>query len=323
MIIRLELQILAAVILDLLLGDPWKLPHPVQGIGWAIGKTESLTRKLIKNPGQAGVVTWFIITAGTGALTLLLLRLFYFIHPLAGDILSILFLYTTVAARDLIKHGNHIKNGLNTGPIELARERLSMIVTRDTKNMTPGQIVLSTVESLAENISDGIVAPLFFAFISEAPLSMIYKAANTLDSMVGYKNERYLRFGWFSARVDDLLNFIPARLCALMLMLSAFSPKLDLRRAGLILKRDRKNGLSPNAGWPESVVAGALGLQFGGELRYFGKSGIKPYIGDEESSPSTSHITHAIRMLVITLLLTLLICGGVRFLITNNSGPLQ
>jgi len=313
MIIRLELQILAAVILDMLFGDPWQLPHPVQGIGWAVRKVESLTRRMIPNPRKAGVITWLFISAGTGGLTLLAVRLLYLVHPLAGDICSILLLYTTIAARDLIKHGSYIRKGLISEPLESARKRLSLIVSRDTNNLSEQQVILSTIESIAENISDGIVAPLFFAFLGGPALAMTYKAVSTMDSMVGYKNRRYLKFGWFAARADDVFNFIPARLSAALLWLSAGLPGLNMKGAGRILARDSRKSASPNAGWPESVVAGALGLRFGGEIWYFNKPCIKDYIGDETETPGPHHILLAVRMLISALILTVILGTGIRF----------
>ncbi len=314
MIIRLEFQILIAVILDMALGDPWGFPHPVRGIGWAVEKVEYLTRKIFRSPRKAGILTWFMITAGTGASALFVIRELYMLHPLAGDCVSILFLYTTVACRDLIRHALYIEKGVQNQPIEEARRRLSMIVSRQTDTLSKEKIVTTTVESVAENISDGVVAPLFFAFLGGPVLAMMYKAVSTLDSMVGYKNTRYTYFGWFSARADDVFNFFPARISAFFLWVSTLVLGLNRKEAWAVMKRDSRKHSSPNAGWPESVVAGALGLRFGGAVWYFGTCTRKPFIGgDVTNAPGPEKIVHVIRMLGVTLIMSLLVGGGLRF----------
>lgn len=313
MIIRLELQILAAVVLDMVIGDPWGFPHPVRGIGWALEKLEGISRRLFDNPRKAGVLTWFLVSGGTAAVTLFLLRGAYLIHPIAGDCLSILIIYTTVASRDLVRHALYVKDGLAESSLDTARTRLSMIVSRETAGLSKAEIVSTTVESAAENISDGIVAPLFFAFLGGPAAAMTYKAVSTMDSMVGYKNERYLRFGWFPARMDDLLNYLPARISAVFLLCAAALTRRDGKGARRILRRDRKKSSSPNAGWPESVVAGALGIQFGGKVRYFGKTVDKPYIGDNSAEPAPEHIGGVVSMLLVTLMLTLFTGAAIRF----------
>ena len=313
MIIRLELQILAAVVLDMAIGDPWGFPHPVRGIAWVAGKIEFLCRRLFKSPRKAGVVTWFLVTAGTAAVTGMLVQGMYYFHPAAGDCISILLLYTAIASRDLAKHALYIRNGLANEPIQEARKRLGMIVSRKTEGLPRGNIISTTVESVAENISDGIVAPLFFAFLAGPVFAMTYKAVSTMDSMVGYKNTKYREFGWLSARADDLFNYIPARLCAVFLWLSAWLSGCDRKRAWKVLKRDRKKRSSPNAGWPEAVMAGALGIRFGGQVNYFGKIVEKPYIGDDISDPHPDHISNAVRLLGFVLVVSLFTGAGIRY----------
>jgi adenosylcobinamide-phosphate synthase len=313
MIVRLELQVLAAVVLDMAIGDPWGFPHPVRGIGWAVEKIEFLSRRILKSPRKAGVLTWFLVTGGTAACTWLLVRGMYFIHPAAGDVISIIILYTAVASKDLVKHALHIRAGAEEGTIAEARRRLSMIVSRRTSTLSMGEIISSTVESVAENISDGIVAPLFFAFLGGPVLAMTYKAVSTMDSMVGYKNDVYRDFGWLPARGDDLFNYIPARLTALFLWLAAWLSGHDRKRAWKVLLRDRKKSSSPNAGWPEAVMAGALGIRFGGKVNYFGTTVTKPFIGDRVSEPHTGHITAAVRILGIVLVISLAAGAGIRY----------
>lgn len=313
MIVRLELQILAAVVLDMAIGDPWGFPHPVRGIGWAVNRVELLSRRLFNSPRKAGVFTWFFVSAGTAASTLFLVRGLYYIHPAAGDIISILILYTAIASRDLAKHALYIRRAVKREPLAEARRRLSMIVSRRTSALSKREIISTTVESVAENISDGIVAPLFFAFIGGPALAMTYKAVSTMDSMVGYKNERYRDFGWLPAKADDVFNLVPARLCAVLLWLAAWLSGYNRRRAWKILRRDRKKSSSPNAGWPEAAVAGALGIRFGGKVNYFGKTVEKPYIGDRVSDPAADHISGAVRLLGTVLLLTLAAGAALRY----------
>lgn len=313
MILRLELQILAAVILDMAFGDPRQFPHPVRGIGRAVQIVERLSRGLFSSQRKAGVFAWFVIVGTTGAISIFGLKLGYFAHPVVGDCLSIFLLYTTIACRDLARHGMFVRDGVVSGPLPEARRRLSLIVSRETGGMERKEIITTAVESIAENISDGVVAPLMFAFIGGPALAMTYKAVSTLDSMVGYKNSRYREFGWFSARMDDLFNFFPARVSAIFLWLSALLLRFDGKSGWKILKRDRKKSSSPNAGWPESVVAGALGLQFGGRVRYFGRETVKPRIGEEKTDPGPDHISAVIGMLGLVLVLTLAAGGAIRF----------
>jgi adenosylcobinamide-phosphate synthase len=313
MIVRLELQVLAAVVLDMAIGDPWGFPHPVRGIGWAVEKIEFLSRRILKSPRKAGVLTWFLVTGTTAACTWLLVRGLYFIHPAAGDLISIIILYTAIASKDLAKHALYIRDGVAEKPLAEARRRLSMIVSRRTSSLSKREIITSTVESVAENISDGIVAPLFFAFLGGPVLAMTYKAVSTMDSMLGYKNDVYRDFGWLPARGDDLFNYIPARLSALFLWLAAWLSGYDRKRAWKVLLRDRKKSSSPNAGWPEAVMAGALGIRFGGKVNYFGKTVTKPFIGDQISKPRTGHITAAVRILGIVLVVSLIAGAGIRY----------
>jgi len=271
---RLEIQILAAVALDLLLGDPRWLPHPVRGIGWLALKFESITRRVLR-PRVAGMVTAVGVVAVTGGIAWGLLAAARAAHPIAGDVVAILVIYTTLAARDLARHSMAVYEPLATGDLPEARRRVAMIVGRDTADLDEQAVARAAVESVAESIVDGVTAPLLLAALLGPVGAMVYRAINTLDSTFGYKNERYREFGWASARLDDVANAIPARLTAPLLCLAS------LRRESVrILRRDGRNHASPNSGLTEAAMAGALGIQLGGPSTYGGVPVDKPTLGD-------------------------------------------
>jgi adenosylcobinamide-phosphate synthase len=272
--------ILAAVILDWLLGDPRWFPHPVVFIGRLIAWLEPRLRRFVPNELFGGALLLVLTLTATIGTAFLLLKLAYSISPVAGFILSVILSWSCLAARSLHRESALVAEALTRGNIEAARKALSFIVGRDTADLDEAEIWRGAVETVAENSSDGVIAPLLFLMFGGPVLGLAYKAVNTLDSMVGYKNERYLLFGRASARFDDLVNWIPARLTgALMVMASPFAG-LDMRGAWRIMLRDGKNHSSPNSGIPEAATAGAIGVQLGGANRYFGKVVEKPAIGD-------------------------------------------
>ncbi|HSR36449.1 MAG TPA: adenosylcobinamide-phosphate synthase CbiB, partial [Desulfurivibrionaceae bacterium] len=260
---RLEYQILVALALDLLLGDPQWLPHPVRGIGWLTARFETISRALL--PARAaGIATVLLTIMATGFAAWALLAGANAFHPALGAAVSILLLYTSFAVRDLLRHGQQVAQALAANDLPLARQRVAWLVSRDTGLLDAQGITRATVESLAENLVDGITAPLCFAFLGGPIGVLCYKAASTMDSMFGYKNERYREFGWAAARLDDLLNFVPARLTGLLIPVAAGFTGLDWRSSWRIFRRDRLNHASPNSGHSEAAVAGALGVQLGG-----------------------------------------------------------
>lgn len=270
----------AAVALDLLIGDPRRLPHPVVLIGRLIARLERLLRELTKYEFFGGVLLLVCtvgITLTTGWLFLALARL---INPWLGVAASLYLSFTCLAARSLHGESAKVAVALGRGDIEGARRALSMIVGRDTEHLTEPEIWRGAVETVAENSSDGVIAPLIFLMLGGPLAALGYKAVNTLDSMVGYKNERYLLFGRASARFDDLLNLIPARLTGLLICCAAPLTGLTGGKGLLIMLRDGGNHSSPNSGIPEAAAAGALGVRLGGTNRYFGKEVEKPTIGD-------------------------------------------
>lgn len=306
--IPLWVQIVLALLLDMVAGDPRWLPHPVKGIGWLALALETLLRQRLQ-PRQAGVVAVVLVVTITTGLTWFVCAGAKKINPLFGDFISIILLYTCFAMHDLRYHALQVFRPLVTGDVDLARRRVAMLVGRDTENLDEGEITRAAVESVAENSVDGITAPLIFAFIAGAPGAMFYKAVNTLDSTFGYKNERYLQFGWMAARFDDLINFLPARITGLLVPFAARFLNLDGRRAWQMFKRDRHNHPSPNGGQIEAAFAGALGVQLGGTNYYGGDVSERPLMGDAQQSLRAVHIEQAVRLMVVTSLLVA--AGGI------------
>ncbi len=291
----------AAYILDMAIGDPRWLPHPVRGIGWAIEKMERVLRKSGVRSQESGVeqlkekLSGILLVAVVVGATY---GIFYFInHLILTSHFSLLTSYltiiilailiaTTIATRELTKSAQAVIDEVNTGNLEIARSRLGMIVGRDTHSLDQKGILKATIETLAENASDGIVAPLFYFALGGLPLAMAYKAVNTLDSMVGYKNEKYRNFGWAAARLDDVANYIPARITGILIVISSFILNLSFVTCHMSLKtmlRDGRKHSSPNSGVPEAAMAGALGVQLGGPSMYGGMLVEKPFIGEEKS----------------------------------------
>ncbi len=291
------LQLTLAYILDLIIGDPRQLPHPVKGMGWAIGKIEGFLRGMMQNTGHkiqkiekfekiAGISLVMIIVGSTYGLFYVINSLFTVHRSLFTVLIMIYLTSTTLATRGLIESVRSVITALNDDDIEAARKRLSHIVGRNTERLDRDAISKTAVETLAENASDGIVAPLFYFAIGGLPLAMTYKAINTIDSMMGYKNERYRNFGWAGARLDDIANYIPARITGLLIVIASFIVSRSLFIAYCSLKtmlRDGRNHPSPNSGVPQAAMAGALCVRLGGPMYYGEILMEKPYIGVEKS----------------------------------------
>jgi adenosylcobinamide-phosphate synthase len=317
-----ELQLGAALLMDLLFGDPHWFPHPVRIVGRFCIVCERLFRKLMQSEMLAGVVTVLsVLVLSVGGTASLLLAVAFF-SITAAKLLGVFFLYTSVAARDLAGHSRAVYNGLqNVESLEPARRAVAQIVGRDTETLERKGIVRACVETVAENMVDGVTAPLFYAIFLTlfAPITGIdplflavlgatfYKAVNTMDSMFGYKNDRYLAFGKMAARLDDLVNFLPARLSGLILIPAAFFLGLDSRGAWLVFKRDRLSHASPNAGHPEAAFAGALGVQLGGKSSYFGKEVVKLVIGDPVQEIEDLDILRSNRLMLLGSILFLMV----------------
>jgi adenosylcobinamide-phosphate synthase len=289
-------ELIFAFFLDLVIGDPRWLPHPVRIIGRGITMMENFLRKSIKinEERTAGIYLVISIVIPTVIITLLAQKaLLWFstdFFMIIGMIILIYLIATTLALRELVNAALLVINAVRDGNLERARRNLAMIVGRDTAVLPEEAILRATIETLAENLSDGFIAPLFYLVIGGLPLAMAYKAINTLDSMVGYKNEQYLRFGWAAAKLDDAANYIPARMAGMFIVSAVFlfavckDPLHALqtaRRSYSIMRRDGRNHTSPNSGVPEAAMAGALGVKLGGPSTYGGALIEKPRIGDD------------------------------------------
>ncbi len=313
-------QSLAALIigsiLDFILGDPRGLWHPVQGIGWVISRLERILRRIFPS-GKTGerwaggllVILTLLISVGLPALLLLLLS---FIHPLLSFLLSCIFCWQMLAAKSLRVESMKVQEALEQEGLEAGRRAVSMIVGRDTRDLTEEGVIKAAVETVAENTSDGVTAPLFYMILAGPLGGIAYKAVNTMDSMVGYKNETYQYFGTCAARLDDAANFIPARLSALFMIAAAFLDGYDGKNAWRIFKRDRKKHKSPNAAHTEAVMAGALNVRLAGDAWYFGKLFKKPFIGDDIRPVERQDIARACRLEYATALLQLLVLGALK-----------
>ncbi|MDP2991300.1 MAG: adenosylcobinamide-phosphate synthase CbiB [Kiritimatiellota bacterium] len=315
---NLTYQILAAVALDLLVGDPRWLPHPVRCIGWLAQRLERPMRRLIRNEQAAGIVTVLLVVLTAGISAWGLIYLAGICHPLAADIVSVILIYTTIATHDLARHSGAVFRALAAGNLAQARRRVAEIVGRDTAQLDEAGVVRAAVECVAESTVDGVTAPLFFAILAGPVGAMMYRAINTLDSTFGYTNDRYIRFGWAAARLDDLANYLPARVTAPLMGCAAALLCQRPVQSWRILRRDGRKHASPNAGLPEAAMAGALGIQLGGLNYYDGEPLAKPAIGapiviGESIVPiAAAHILAANAVMFVTLVLFLALGLAVR-----------
>ena len=323
------LQLLAAFVLDGLIGDPRWYPHPVRGIGWLICWSERITRSKTDNLYLAGLMTVVAVIGITvGIVSLVLCAAAAFSSTIAG-FAAVLLLYTTIAARDLLRHSNTVYLHLEEDfSLDNARNAVGMIVGRDTSRLNEDGICRATIETVAENMVDGITAPFFFAVVAgcfapalqlspiacSAVGAFFYKAVNTMDSMIGYKNEQYLQFGRVAAKLDDVVNFIPARLSGVCVIIAAFFLKLDYRGAAKVFMTDRLHHSSPNAGHTEAATAGALGVRLGGPSVYFNKVVEKPYMGATCCEPVPEDIKKTNRLVIVGSIIFFIFVAGVRFI---------
>jgi len=304
--------------LDIAFGDPYWIPHPIIFIGKGISKLEAYLRSFFDKDRKAklgGVILAVVIIIGTYLIASSMLHIIKIYSPLLSKLVEVFMIFQILAAKSLAKESRKVYYPLKEGNIQEARRFLSYIVGRDTTNLEEEGITRAAVETVAENISDGIIAPLFYIFIGGAPLGMAYKAVNTLDSMVGYKNEKYKDFGWASAKIDDAANFIPARLTGILIVIASLLLRYDFKSSFKILLRDRKNHSSPNCGYPEAATAGALNVQLGGTNIYFGKPVYKPTIGDKIRALDFDDINRTIRIMYVTSFLGVCLMGAVKFFI--------
>jgi adenosylcobinamide-phosphate synthase len=292
-----------AVAADLLFGDPACFPHPVRAMGGLALALERRLRRLIANERSAGVVTVLAVLLATGAAAAGLLALARLLPWPAAELTTVVLLYFGLAARDMLRHSSRVHTALAAGDLEGARRQVQMIVGRDTEEMNEEEIVRATVESVAENLVDGVTAPLFYAMLGGPVAILLYKAASTMDSTFGYRNERYREFGWAAARLDDLLNLLPARLTGMVMVAAAALLALQPAASWRILRRDRLRHASPNSGHPEAAMAGALGVRLGGPAAYAGILVRKPTIGDPLRSLAAQDILRANRLFLASAIL--------------------
>ena len=320
MISRPELAaiLLSGYLLDLLLGDPRWIYHPVRLMGLMIGGTERLVRRFCGESEKA------LLAGGVFLVVLVLFETAFFfggilfaaftLNRMAGLFVSVFFCWQALAVRSLKTESMNVYRELKTGTLADARKAVSRIVGRDTKALTFEGVTQAAVETVAENTSDGVVAPLFYLALGGPLLGLLYKAVNTMDSMVGYKNDKYLFFGRAAAKLDDAANFLPSRLSALLMVAAAFLSGLDWRGAWRIFKRDRFCHASPNSAQTEAACAGALGIRLAGDAWYFGTLYKKPFIGDDRRPPVPEDIRLACRLLYWTAFLSAALCCGIQLL---------
>lgn len=280
----IEMIMLGAALLDIVLGDPRFIPHPVVYIGKAISQGEILIRRFCSSDQAlqwAGIGLTAVVVLGTYAFFWIILGLAFKINILAGTFLSVFLMSQSLAMNSLYKHACAVARPLTRGELAAARQTLGMIVGRDTDALEVSEIIRGTVETVAENTVDGITAPLFYGFLGGPALALAYKAVNTLDSMIGYKDERYLKLGWAAARLDDFANYIPARLTALFFLLLAPFTGGGFSGVWRTIRRDARQHPSPNSGFPEAAVAGALSIQLGGMNYYRGIPTPRALIGEK------------------------------------------
>ncbi|MEM0528753.1 adenosylcobinamide-phosphate synthase CbiB [Zongyangia sp. HA2173] len=311
-------------LLDLIFGDPHWLPHPVRLMGRAISGLEKALRPRFPDTPQgrrsSGRVMVILVLLIFTAAPLVILLLCQRISPFLRLAVETVMCYQLLAARSLRDESMKVYDALCQDDLSLAREKVSMIVGRDTQKLSREQVAKAAVETVAENTSDGVVAPLFYMAIGGGVLGFFYKAANTMDSMVGYRNERYEDFGRAAAKLDDIVNFIPSRLSALLMIIAAVLPGYSAKDGWKIWRRDRFQHKSPNSAQTESVCAGALGVQLAGDASYFGVLVRKPTIGDPLRPVETQDIRRANRLMLTTAILSLLFLGGAKALLILATG---
>lgn len=316
------MPLLIGFLLDCAFGDPYNMPHPIRAIGNLISFLEkNIRKKFADNLKLGGFVMAVIVLIISSVIPLGIIICGYMINVWLGIAVEGILCYYMLAARCLRDESMRVYSAIAECDVEKARKAVSMIVGRDTAVLDEKGIIRAAVETVAENTSDGVTAPMLYMMLGGAVLGFFYKAANTMDSMVGYKDEKYADIGCFAAKLDDVLNYIPARFTALIMILSAFILRFNGVNAWRIWKRDRRNHASPNSAQTESVCAGALSVRLAGDAYYFGKLHKKPFIGDDIRPIENEDIRRANRLMYCTTIITLIIAvifraiifGGVLF----------
>ena len=313
--------LLIGYILDLIFGDPYSFPHIIRLIGNLISSTEKILRRILprSNKGEfaSGILLVIIVTVLPTIITIFILIACERISSYLRLAVEGFICYQLLATRSLKDESMKVYKELRNNDLEGARYKVSMIVGRDTKELTEEGIIKATVETIAENTSDGIIAPMIYMIIGGAPLGLFYKAINTMDSMVGYKNDKYLYFGRVAAKSDDVLNYIPARIAAYIMIVASFLINMNGKNAYKIYKRDRYNHSSPNSAHTEAVCAGALEVELAGDAYYFGKLHKKKTIGNSLRPIEIEDIDRANKLLYTTSILSVILFSIVKIVIIN------
>lgn len=297
--------------IDLLIGDPKKIPHPICFIGNLISKVEKILRAKGNNNDKSlrirGMILTIIVVITATTIPLAILMIAHFIHPLLRYLIESIMFWQILATKSLKKESMYVYQSLlekdqigKQKALEKSRYNLSMIVGRDTAQLTEEGIIKATVETIAENTSDGVIAPMIYCALGGAPLGFAYKAINTMDSMLGYQNDKYINFGRYPAKLDDIANYLPSRICAQMMIFSSLLIKKNAKNAHYIWKRDKRKHKSPNSAQTESVCAGALEIQLAGDAIYDGKLHKKEYIGDKKRKIEPEDIKKANQLMITT-----------------------
>lgn len=311
--------LLIGFVIDFILGDPHSIPHPVVWIGKLISMLEKVLRrvfpKTVRGENAAGGVLWLIVVVVSTAVPAVLLWIFQEISPWLRLAAESIMCWQILATKSLRNESMKVYRALKTGDLEASRYAVSMIVGRDTQRLDEDGVTRAAVETVAENTSDGVVAPLLFLAIGGAPLGFFYKAVNTMDSMLGYVEPPYKNIGLVPAGMDDVMNFIPSRLSALLMLAAGALMKLDVKQGWRIFRRDRFNHASPNSAQTESACAGLMGLRLAGDAWYHGVLHTKPYIGEETRPICHEDIPLAGKLLYVTAALSLILFAGIKLLI--------
>ena len=306
-------------ILDLIFGDPYWMPHPVRFIGNLISILEKVIRRFMPKTKRGeyigGIILTVMVVSISMVIPLVIILMAKSINTYLALTVETFMCYQILATKSLKVESMKVYDELAKNDLPSARKAVSMIVGRDTKDLTFSGVAKAAVETVAENTSDGIIAPMIFIAIGGAPMGFFYKAINTMDSMVGYKNEKYMNFGRFAAKLDDVVNYLPARISAYQMILSSFFLRYDYKNAFKIYKRDRYNHASPNSAQTESVCAGALDIQLAGNAYYFGKLYEKPTIGDDIREINYDDIKKANRLLYCTSFISIVIISVIKITI--------
>lgn len=306
MIVYHLISITLAYIIDLLVGDPPEWPHPVKWMGEMISFLEKRWNNG-ESKKRKGVAMLLFVLLIVFSIVFIIVLIGYKIHPFVGILLESIMISTTIAQKSLKVAALEVYHPLRAGHLVKAREKLSYIVGRDTDSLDEGEIARGVIETVAENTSDGVTAPLFWALIGGAPLAMVYRASNTCDSMVGHINDRFKEFGWASAKWDDVMNWIPSRLTGMIMLLGNRPDKRSYRKAWMILFRDAKKHPSPNSGWGEAAVAAIIGIQLGGINYYKGMVSNRAKMGDPLYPIDAEQIKKVNSILARTVFLFLLL----------------